>query len=81
FELGGTSLAAVRLVVKLDRGLSLRQLAATPVLSDLAAVLAGGDAAPAASRRLGPGAAPVAGPGAPHVWFPYAGGVAVYVPV
>ncbi|MBY8848164.1 hypothetical protein K7G98_05675 [Saccharothrix sp. MB29] len=33
-------------MVKLDRGLSLRQLAATPVLSDLAAVLAGGDAAP-----------------------------------
>ncbi|MDU0288721.1 alpha/beta fold hydrolase, partial [Saccharothrix longispora] len=77
FELGGTSLAAVRLVVKLDRGLSLRQLAATPVLSDLAAVLAGGDAAPAASRLLHPVSAPVADPVATLVCFPYAGGNAV----
>ena len=39
FRLGGTSLAAVRLVVQLDRLVSLRQLVAHPVLSDLAALI------------------------------------------
>ncbi|WP_107400429.1 non-ribosomal peptide synthetase [Streptomyces africanus] len=52
FSLGGTSLAATWLVVKLDRLVSLAQIIAHPVLSDLAAVVdAGRDASP-----KGPGA-------------------------
>ncbi|MET0132710.1 MAG: non-ribosomal peptide synthetase [Kibdelosporangium sp.] len=39
YELGGTSLAAVRFVVELNRSVSLRDLVAHPVLSDLAAVI------------------------------------------
>ncbi|MFE4966427.1 amino acid adenylation domain-containing protein [Streptomyces sp. NPDC056660] len=46
FALGGTSLAATWLVVKLDRLVSLTQIVAHPVLSDLAAAVdAGGSAA------------------------------------
>jgi len=41
FDLGGNSLSAVRFVVKLDRVLSLKDLASSPVLADLAAVLDG----------------------------------------
>ncbi|MDQ1007334.1 amino acid adenylation domain-containing protein [Streptomyces sp. V4I23] len=36
FDLGGTSLSAVRLAISLDRVISLRDLARCPVLSDLA---------------------------------------------
>ncbi|MFI9615835.1 amino acid adenylation domain-containing protein [Streptomyces sp. NPDC052023] len=39
FDLGGTSLAAVRLAVLLDRVVSLRDLRHHPVLADLAAVI------------------------------------------
>src|SRR5205823_10934959 len=45
FQLGGTSLAAVRLVVKLDRQVSLRDVVAHPVLRELAAVLDAGHGA------------------------------------
>ncbi|MFE0552183.1 amino acid adenylation domain-containing protein [Streptomyces pilosus] len=79
FELGGTSLAAVRLLVRLDRVLSLRDLVGSPVLADLAAVLDArgeGGAGTAATGLL----QPLATPRAPHhtvVCFPYAGGNAV----
>ncbi len=81
FALGGTSLAAVRLVVKLDRRLSLRQLTQHPVLSALAAVVdRGAEAGPADGaapadmlQRLNGGT----GAMATLVCFPYAGGNAV----
>jgi Phosphopantetheine attachment site len=38
-EAGGTSLSAVRLAAALDRAVSLRDIARTPVLADLAALL------------------------------------------
>ncbi|GAA3086396.1 non-ribosomal peptide synthetase [Streptosporangium carneum] len=81
FELGGTSLAAVRLVVKLDRLLSLAQVVGHSVLADLAAIVdAGGTAAGGGEgertsllQRLSgaPGAV------ATLICFPYAGGNAV----
>ncbi|MEU0927154.1 non-ribosomal peptide synthetase family protein [Streptomyces malaysiensis] len=80
FELGGTSLAAVRLLVRLDRALSLKDLAAHPVLADCAAVLephrAGAFARPVATRLLQPLAA-VPDPHHTLVCFPFAGGNAV----
>ncbi|WP_432156969.1 non-ribosomal peptide synthetase [Streptomyces sp. bgisy153] len=39
FVLGGTSLSAVRLAIRLDRQVTVAELAAHPVLSDLAALL------------------------------------------
>jgi len=39
FELGGTSLSALRLLVKLNRAVSFQDLADHPVLADLAALL------------------------------------------
>ncbi|HEX6969585.1 MAG TPA: amino acid adenylation domain-containing protein [Micromonosporaceae bacterium] len=85
FKLGGTSLAAVRLVVKLDGLVSLRQLVANPVLSELAAVI---DAARPTAE--GPAVTQVAAgnsvqllsssatrPVASLVCFPHAGGNAV----
>jgi amino acid adenylation domain-containing protein len=92
FKLGGTSLAAVRLVVKLDRLVSLRQLTAHPVLRDLAAVIDATAAAPAADPASADSAVPAAsvlsGPllqrlgtvpdaRATLICFPYAGGNAV----
>ncbi|GAA3353976.1 hypothetical protein GCM10017744_009710 [Streptomyces antimycoticus] len=67
FELGGTSLAAVRLLVRLDRALSLKDLAAHPVLADCAAVLEphGAVPSPARWRPAAPAAVRRAGP-APH---------------
>lgn len=50
FALGGTSLSAAWLVVKLDRLVSMAQILAHPVLSDLAAAI---DAGPAAARDVG----------------------------
>ncbi|MEV6813969.1 amino acid adenylation domain-containing protein [Micromonospora sp. NPDC051296] len=82
FALGGTSLAAVRLVVKLDRRMSLRQLTRYPVLSALAEVVDQGAAAnPAADDAtsvdmLQPLNGAV-GAMATIVCFPYAGGNAV----
>ncbi|GLZ39376.1 amino acid adenylation domain-containing protein [Actinokineospora sp. NBRC 105648] len=82
FQLGGTSLAAVRLVVRLDRRLSLRDLAQDPSLSELALRLQGdhldqADQAdrprPALLHRLSPDGVD----GVHLVCFPYAGGNAV----
>ncbi|MEV6118592.1 amino acid adenylation domain-containing protein [Streptomyces sp. NPDC052109] len=76
FALGGTSLAAVRLVVRLDRRISLRDITAHPVLRDLATVLDA--AAPTGSeellQRLG---TPSDGARSTLVCFPYAGGNAL----
>ncbi|MEX3107514.1 MULTISPECIES: amino acid adenylation domain-containing protein [unclassified Streptomyces] len=78
FHLGGTSLTAVRFVVKLDRAISLKQLIGTPVLSDLAALLdAGADSRPADHALLQPLTDPLPEPLATLVCFPYAGGNAV----
>ncbi|GAA3452375.1 non-ribosomal peptide synthetase [Dactylosporangium matsuzakiense] len=79
FRLGGTSLAAVRLVVKLDRLISLRQLVAHPVLRDLAAAIdgAGTPAGPSMSGLLQPLCTPSGTAAATLVCFPYAGGNAV----
>ncbi|SOB83280.1 non-ribosomal peptide synthetase [Streptomyces sp. 1331.2] len=76
FRLGGTSLAAVRLVVKLDRLISLRDLVARPVLRDLAAAIdaAAPDTADDLLQQL---SAPTADTRATLVCFPYAGGNAV----
>jgi amino acid adenylation domain-containing protein len=79
FELGGTSLAAVRLLVRLDKAISLKDLVATPVLSALAATLdsrsAGNNAA--LSAGLLQSLSPVRNPRYALVCFPYAGGNAV----
>ncbi|MCD7440494.1 amino acid adenylation domain-containing protein [Streptomyces lincolnensis] len=79
FDLGGTSLAAVRLLVQLDRALSLKDLVAHPVLAALAGVLTergrGGERAATDSLLQ-----PLASARQPHrtlVCFPYAGGNAV----
>ncbi|MFE7558204.1 amino acid adenylation domain-containing protein [Kitasatospora sp. NPDC057500] len=83
FALGGTSLAATWLVVKLDRLVSLAQIVAHPVLSDLAvAVDAGRAAAPerpgAALLQALTGALPDRTvPQGRLVCFPGAGGNAV----
>lgn len=80
FELGGTSLAAVRLLVRLDRALSLKDLSANPVLADCAAALEphgrGAFARPLATRLLQPLSA-VRDPHHTLVCFPFAGGNAV----
>jgi hypothetical protein len=39
FELGGTSLSALRLAITLDRAVSLKDLTDHPILSDLAALV------------------------------------------
>ncbi|MBI3688107.1 MAG: amino acid adenylation domain-containing protein [Actinobacteria bacterium] len=82
FRLGGTSLAAVRLVVKLDRRVSLREVVGHPTLRDLAAALDRHEPAAAArsareARLLQQLATPVGAPSATLVCFPYAGGNAV----
>ncbi|MFF3174660.1 amino acid adenylation domain-containing protein [Streptomyces sp. NPDC057900] len=78
FALGGTSLSAAWLVVKLDRLVSLSQIIAHPVLSELAAAI---DAGPHPVRTLlRPLATAPAGRAAPAgvlVCFPGAGGNAV----
>ncbi len=86
FDLGGTSLAAVRLVMRLDRLLSLKDIVRHPTLAELAAVLdiRAGAPAPTPGRparshaellqpltSTGPAAV------ATLVCFPYAGGNAV----
>lgn len=75
FEIGGDSLAALRLVVKLDRVISLTDLIQNPVLRDLAGI-AGGEQRPHASKVRHPLA--VVGPDAPRlICVPDAGGNAV----
>lgn len=76
FRLGGTSLAAVRLIVRLDRAISLRELVANPVLSDLAAALDGRSAADD-GPLLQPLSSVNGDPSATLVCFPYASGNAV----
>jgi amino acid adenylation domain-containing protein len=72
FDRGGTSLSAVKLVIALDRELSLRDVTRLPVLSDQARLL---DGAPGRGAGL---LQPLSEPGdAALVCFPYAGGNAV----
>jgi alpha-ketoglutarate-dependent taurine dioxygenase len=58
FAVGGTSLAALRAVVLLDRLFSLPDLVEHPVLHDLAAMIDARDAAPAAPVIIQAGAGP-----------------------
>ncbi|MEU7041024.1 amino acid adenylation domain-containing protein [Streptomyces varsoviensis] len=81
FELGGSSLAGVRLVVRMDRELSLKQLVRYPVLSSLAAALDGTPPDDGGDGPLTDGLLqPLSRVEAAHhslVCFPYAGGNAV----
>ncbi|MEW2415970.1 amino acid adenylation domain-containing protein [Streptomyces sp. NPDC046866] len=71
FDRGGTSLAAVRLAIALDRAVSLKDVTRSPVLADLAALVdersgrtpAGAGSPPGEGRPLGPRAAGRAGGG------------------
>ncbi|MFE6774567.1 amino acid adenylation domain-containing protein [Streptomyces sp. NPDC057702] len=75
FDLGGTSLAAVKLAIALDRAVSLNDLTRNPVLADLAALVDG-----RSKRRSGllqPLGEPAGEPTGLLVCFPYAGGNAV----
>ncbi len=79
FASGGTSLSAVRLVVKLDRAVSLKDLTRYPRLSDLAAFIDGTgtpEETDAATGVLNPLFLPPA-PTGTLVCFPYAGGNAI----
>ncbi|CAM03548.1 amino acid adenylation domain-containing protein [Saccharopolyspora erythraea NRRL 2338] len=71
FDRGGTSLSAVRLIIKLDRQVSLKDVNGRPVLADLAAVIDGRTGAGGGIlQRLSTGD----GSGHGLVVFPYAGG-------
>ncbi|MGV9407473.1 non-ribosomal peptide synthetase [Streptomyces sp. NPDC003667] len=75
FDLGGTSLTAVRLTIALDRAVSLKDITRHPVLADLAALADG-----AGRRRtelLQPLSRADSGADTVLVCFPYAGGNAV----
>ncbi|MFE2168118.1 amino acid adenylation domain-containing protein [Streptomyces sp. NPDC059447] len=79
FALGASSLAAVRVVVRLDRALSLKELVAHPVLADLAALLdgrRGGEPREQAPPLLHPLLA-LRNPHRTLVCLPYAGGSAL----
>ncbi|WP_405789787.1 amino acid adenylation domain-containing protein [Streptomyces sp. NBC_00029] len=79
FSLGASSLAAVRVTVRLDRALSMKELVAHPVLSDLAALLDGrgrGEPRDTAPPLLHPLLA-VRNPHHTLVCLPYAGGSAL----
>jgi amino acid adenylation domain-containing protein len=73
FDLGGTSLTAVKLVIALDREVSLKDVTRLPVLAEQAQLIDGG---PAGSSGLLQQLADSGGGGA-LVCFPYAGGNAV----
>ncbi|MER7985245.1 amino acid adenylation domain-containing protein [Streptomyces noursei] len=75
FELGGTSLSAVKLAIALDRAVSLKDLTRHPVLADLAELFDGH----VKPRRglLHTLAEPADEPTGHVVCFPYAGGNAV----
>ncbi|MCW7942508.1 peptide synthetase [Streptomyces hygroscopicus] len=75
FDSGGTSLAAVKLTLALDRAVSLKDITRHPVLADLAALLDG--AARQHPELLQPLWVPDRGPECALVCFPYAGGNAV----
>lgn len=75
FDRGGTSLSAVKLVIALDRAVSLKDVTRNPVLTDLARLI-GGEPEPRSGllqAMSAPGGAETAG----LVCFPYAGGNAV----
>ncbi|MEW2615780.1 amino acid adenylation domain-containing protein [Streptomyces sp. NPDC047880] len=79
FDSGGTSLSAVRLVVKLDRAVSLKDLTRYPRLSDLAAFIdqtGKPEQAGSATGVLNPLLLPPS-PAGTLVCFPYAGGNAI----
>jgi surfactin synthase thioesterase subunit len=74
FNRGGTSLAAVKLAIALDRAVSLKDVTRNPVLADLARILDG------RTRPRSGLLQPLSEPDAPSgalVCFPYAGGNAV----
>src|SRR5207249_888743 len=74
FDLGGTSLSAVRLAIALDRAVSLKDLTGHPILADLATLIDGrSERRSELLQLLSDGAQ---GCGA-LVCFPYAGGNAV----
>jgi amino acid adenylation domain-containing protein len=76
FDLGGTSLSAVRLAITLDRLVSLKDITRTPVLADLATVVDGRSVR--RTELLQPlSGAESARAGAALVCFPYAAGNAV----
>ncbi|OKK04791.1 peptide synthetase [Streptomyces sp. CB03234] len=62
FDRGGTSLSAVRLIVRMDRAFSLREVMAHPTLAALAALIDGAPAAKALAdeSEAAPGTAPAA---------------------
>ena len=75
FDLGGSSLSAVKLAVTLDRVVSLKELTRHPILADMASLIDG-----TTERRDGllqPLLEPDGGARAALVCFPYAGGNAV----
>ena len=75
FDLGGTSLTAVKLAIALDRAVSIKDIAGHPVLTDLAALIDG-----KSERRAGllqPLSDPDGAGAGALVCFPYAGGNAV----
>jgi amino acid adenylation domain-containing protein len=75
FDRGGTSLAAVKLAIAMDRAVSLKDITRHPVLADLAGLLDGGsEPAPGLLQALWTPARPAA---RALVCFPYAGGNAV----
>ncbi|MER7014213.1 amino acid adenylation domain-containing protein [Saccharopolyspora sp. NPDC000359] len=71
FERGGTSLSAVKLILKLGRTISLRDVTGSPVLADLAAIIDG-----RTEERSGVLQRLATADGSRHglVLFPYAGG-------
>ncbi|MBJ7902231.1 amino acid adenylation domain-containing protein [Streptomyces sp. DSM 110735] len=75
FDLGGTSLTAVKLTIALDRAVSLKDITRHPVLTDLAALLDG--ATGSRTELLQPLAHTAGTPESTLVCFPYAGGHAV----
>jgi amino acid adenylation domain-containing protein len=76
FERGGTSLSAVKLAITLERAVSLKDVTAHPVLTDLAALVDGRSKRPTGLlNQLS--AADDGGAAGALVCFPYAGGNAV----
>jgi amino acid adenylation domain-containing protein len=75
FDRGGTSLTAVKLVIALDRAVSLKEVTRNPLLADQAKLLEGGPGR--RSELLQTLSAPDAVAAGALVCFPYAGGNAV----
>jgi amino acid adenylation domain-containing protein len=75
FDRGGTSLSAVKLVIALDRAVSLKEITRHPVLADLARLVGG--RSERRSELLQPLSTPDGARADALVCFPYAGGNAV----